>query len=53
MAYLYEHIARHVQLLAQPVVGCRVPSARERELYDGIDRELARIRAEQALRESR
>ena len=53
MNYLYEPIGRQAQVIAQPVVGCRVPCTREQEFDDGIDRELARIRADQALRESR
>ena len=50
MDYMYERMFRQAQPIAQSVVGLRVPCQREQELYDGIDRELTRIRAARELR---
>lgn len=40
----YEYTQYQTYPIAQPIVGFRVPSAREQELYEGIDREIARIK---------
>jgi hypothetical protein len=40
----YEDRFVHLQPIAEPCVGHRTISAREQELWDGVDREIERIK---------
>jgi hypothetical protein len=44
MNYKYMNLHGFISPIAQTVTGLRRPSPREQELYEGIDREIIRIK---------